>query len=257
MTKLIKIFLSVLLALTVQPSRSANTEGNAGAAYNKGIELYEKNEYRAAAAEFSKAAEDVKSPEIYYNLGNCYYRLNEYPQARLAWERALGIDPSYSDARYNLSIVVAKLKYSGAQPQSFIYSWAHHFVYSRNTASWTKYAFIAFVLMLVFFLVYYFGGRLTVRKAAFSLSALSALCFALSLTCSIVRTADGDKPTEAIVLSPGDVRQSPSPNSKTLTRIQPGAKIRLTDDGSVRGWRQIRLEGDQKGWISDSAIGLI
>lgn len=252
-----KVITTLLIFAALILSSVSAFAADAKAAYEKGAMLYGKGEYRAAVEEYTKAAAAEKSTEIYYNLGNCYYRLSEYPEARLAWERALRLDPSYSDARYNLKIVVAKIKFSGAQPQSFISSWARDFVYSRNIADWTLYALISFALMLTCFLVYYFGGRLSLRKGAFAVCIIALIALVTTLTCSIVQTVNGDAPTDAIVLRAGDIRQSPSPHAKALQHILPGAKIRLTRDNSVKGWRQISLDGDQKGWIDASTIGLI
>ena len=67
--------------------------------YEKGCALYSKNEYRDAAKQFEEASQSIRSTDIQYNLGNCYYRLNDYPHARLAYERAVSIDPSNSDAK--------------------------------------------------------------------------------------------------------------------------------------------------------------
>ncbi len=236
---------SILCAATPQES------------YENGCALYSKNEFRAAAMEFEKAAKTISSTDIQYNLGNCYYRLNDYARARLAFERAVQEDPSNSDAKYNLKITVAKIKYAGAQPQSFISSWWHELLRARNIAQWVSYAMVCFALMLVCVLLYFFGNALWIRKSAFFTGLAMAFIMVVSLICAGILTSRGDTPTEAIVLQQSDVRQSPSDNSKTLQHMLPGTKIKLVTESYVKGWQQVSLGGGQKGWIFSKNIGLI
>lgn len=225
--------------------------------YNKACSLYSQNEYHAAADAFESLSLKVKSGDVFYNLGNCYYRLNDYPKARLAYERAVRVEPSNSDAKYNLKIVVAKIKSAGAMPQSFISSWAHDLVYSCSVGQWTAYAVVAFALVLVALALFLFGGRLWVRKTAFFAGVVFVLTFAAFMTFAGVETYNGDVSSEAIVLQQADVRQSPSDNAKTLQQMLPGAKVSLTRESGVGSWRQVSLSGGQKGWIKLSDIGII
>lgn len=246
---------SLLLCLNIFAEKSYAASPRES--YEKGCALYSKNEYRAAAKQFEEASQSIRSTDIQYNLGNCYYRLNDYPHARLAYERAVSIDPSNSDAKYNLRITAAKIKYAGAQPQSFISSWWHDLLHSRSIAQWTAYALVCFALMLACVLLYFFGNALWMRKGAFFAGLALVFVMAVSLICAGILTSQGDTPTEAIVLQQSDIRQSPSANSKNLQHILPGAKIRLITESSVKGWQQVSLGGGQKGWISTENIGLI
>lgn len=249
------IFAVILLAAFT--AMQAGAARHVGGAYGNGLELYAKGEFRAAAAQIEKAAAEVRSSDIQYNLGNCYYRLNDYPRARLAYERAVRIDPSNSDAKYNLRIVVAKIKQSGATSISFISSWLRDFVRSLSVGSWGALALAAFALTLICALLYLFGSSLRLRKAAFALGLLMLFFTATCATCFHLQASEVDNPTEAIVITAADVRQSPSQNARVLTHILPGEKIRVAADSGVKGWRQITYAGGQKGWISTAEIGLI
>ena len=246
---------SLLLCLNIFAEKSYAASPRES--YEKGCALYSKNEYRAAAKQFEEASQSIRSTDIQYNLGNCYYRLNDYPHARLAYERAVSIDPSNSDAKYNLKITVAKIKYAGAQPQSFISSYAHDFLHSNSIARWAVYSLVGFALVLMCTLLYFFGNALWLRKGAFFGGLILTFVTALSLVCAGILTVQGGEPTEAIVLQQIQIRQSPSGNSKSLLQILPGAKIKITSESSVKGWKQVSLDGGQNGWIPTAAIGLI
>ncbi len=248
---IIAIFATLLLFCSV--CGAATTENH----YQKGCDLYSKNEFRAAAQEFEHAAKNIRSADIYYNLGNCHYRLNDYPRARLAYERAVKIDPSNQDAKYNLKITVAKIKTTGAQSQSFISSWANDFVHSRSISQWAVYAVVLFALMLACVLLYRFANALWLRKGAFFSAGICLFLMIVALVCAGVQTSNDNMPSEAIVIQQSDVMQSPSDNSKALQHILPGAKIKLVRGTSLKGWQQISLGEGQKGWIATKDIGVI
>lgn len=248
---IIAIFATLLLFCSV--CDAATTDNH----YQKGCDLYSKNEFRAAAQEFEHAAKNIRSADIYYNLGNCHYRLNDYPRARLAYERAVKIDPSNQDAKYNLKITVAKIKTTGAQSQSFISSWANDFVHSRSISQWAVYAVVLFALMLACVLLYRFANALWLRKGAFFSAGICLFLMIVALVCAGVQTSNGNTPSEAIVIQQSDVMQSPSDNSKALQHILPGAKIKLVRGTSIKGWQQISLGEGQKGWIATKDIGVI
>lgn len=256
-----KFIYRLLLAVSVFPALCHANGADASARYANGCRLYSEGEYRAAEGEFRAAAAGAESSDIYYNLGNCYFRLNDYPHARWAYERAVRVNPSNADAKYNLRLTIAKLKSAGVQPQSFISSWAEKIVYSHGVAGWAVLALILFTVALGGLLVFLFAGRIWMRKGAFALAAVSLLLTAVAFAAAGVQTYKAGNPSEAIVLQGGEVKQSPSANSQAVTRVTPGEKVNLTNDASggedVGAWREVALGGGQKGWLPSSSIGVI
>lgn len=230
--------------------------------YTNGCRLYSEGEFRAAEQEFKAAATEAESSDIYYNLGNCYFRLSDYPHARWAYERAVRVNPSDADAKYNLKLTVAKLKSAGVRPQSFISNWAESFAYSRGIAGWTILALALFAVTLGCILTFLFAGRIWMRKGAFAGASVSLLLMVIAFVAAGVQTYKADRPSEAIVLQGGEVKQSPSANSQAVTRVTPGEKVHLTGEpltggAHVGAWRQVALGGGQKGWLPSSSIGVI
>src|SRR5580698_2386656 len=77
--------------------------GNYNTQWQKGTAFYQQMQYDSAAYYFEQvAALKPQNAEVYYNLGNTYYRLNKIPQAVLNYERALRINPEHKDANENL-----------------------------------------------------------------------------------------------------------------------------------------------------------
>ena len=76
--------------------------------------LYLKKEYYSAIKYYEESLKkDGLSSDVYYNLGNAYYRSNMLGKSILNYERALRLDPENSDAKFNLELYRAiKKKYS-------------------------------------------------------------------------------------------------------------------------------------------------
>ena len=70
-----------------------------------GDSAYANGDYQAAIDVYQAIlADNSVSPEIFYNLGNAYYKTSEIGKAILNYERALLLDPSDSDIRFNLEL---------------------------------------------------------------------------------------------------------------------------------------------------------
>ena len=219
--------------------------------------LYTKGEYRVAASAYSELTKNVCSAEVYYNLGNCYYKLNDFPQARYAYEQAFTISPSSKDVRKNLKLTISKIKTNEAKSQSFISVWLHDLCYGFSIGEWLFIALLCFILFLALFLVYYFYRAVHVRKIAFFTSFACFVLVIIAFACAGTQTYNMNNPSQAIVLKTADVRQSPTMNAGTIKQILPGTKIELIDEGITENWRQVSIGGDRKGWIQSSAIGII
>ncbi len=89
--------------------------------YNVGQAFYKKQNYEEALTSYEKALNtpDVELREkVYYNQGNTYYQLNKYQESIQSYIKALELNPDDQDAKHNLELVRAKLKeMAKKQPQ--------------------------------------------------------------------------------------------------------------------------------------------
>ena len=95
------IFLIFINSLLFSQNYQAN--------FNKANKLFQSNEFQKAITEYENLSqENLKSAELFYNLGNAYYRNEQIGLAILNYNKALKLDDGFEDARFNLAI--AKLK---------------------------------------------------------------------------------------------------------------------------------------------------
>lgn len=221
--------------------------------------LYEKEKYAEAAAAYQSVLKDEgMAYEVYYNLGNCYYKMDDVPHAVLCYERAYLLNPGDADLRVNLALARGKTVDKVVPPsEMFFVTWWRELSHSMDITSWTSLGLAAFVLMLVGIVLYMFMSALWVRKvgvygamALFVVSVVSNLA-ALSQHNDIIgRDA-------AVIMSPAvTVKSSPSERSTDLFVIHEGSKVEILD-GSMDGWMEVKFEEGKQGWIPSSAAEVI
>ena len=125
-------------------------------------EFYREGKYNEAAEIYRKLrAGGMESAILYYNLGNCYYKLGENTQAILNYERALLLDPSDASARYNLKMaqqaIVDKIE---VLPELFLVRWYKGFVGYFSADQWGYISVTLFILFLVMAALFFYSfGR--------------------------------------------------------------------------------------------------
>ncbi len=241
-----------LIGMSLATSVSAQTKGQADS-------LYAKEQYAAAATVYQKVIDKYGvAPELFYNLGNCYYKLDETAKAILNYERAQLLDPSDSDIKANLALARAKTA-DKVTPDSemFFVLWWRGLTNMMKISDWMVVAFTAFVLMLVGILVYAFMTVVRYRK----IGAYGALvCLAISLVANLGALSQYMTVIHrdyAIVMTPAvTVKSSPSGSSTDLFVIHEGSKVEVLDS-SMKEWREVKLEEGKVGWVRVSDLEVI
>ncbi len=77
-------------------------------AYVQANESYAKGDFESARRLYTEALAKAQSDNLWYNLGNTFYRLNEPGRAALAYERALALAPTHAEAAENLKFLREK-----------------------------------------------------------------------------------------------------------------------------------------------------
>lgn len=129
---------------------------------------YVQERYAQAAELYEQLLEQGHSSDVYYNLGNCYYRLEKVGPAVLNYERALRLDPGDTNIRHNLELARNKTKDKVVTLEDiFIVTWYKGILYSMSVDGWGILATVSFVLFLCLMGVYLFLNRMALRKVGF------------------------------------------------------------------------------------------
>lgn len=232
-------------------SQQGDSSETAAAAYVKG-------DYQQAAECYTKLLKVGKSAELYYNLGNCEYRLGNITQSIIAYERALRLNPGDSDTRYNLQFLRGKtIDKVVPVDEMFFVTWYHSLQNLMSIDAWAILAVSAFVLALMLILAYLFGSNILLRKIGFFGALVGLLIFVLGLLFAYQRKVALSEHNIAIVLTPTlNVKATPAESSSDAFVIHEGTRLTITDS-SMNVWYGVRLDDGKEGWLPKNSVEVI
>lgn len=250
MKRLILLFMIVIAA----PLFSQKPEET----FREALKSYKDGRFNDAILLFEKISDSgYESREVYYNLGNSYYRTGNYPFAILNYERAKKLDPLDEDISFNLQLANLKIVDKiGTVPKFFLFEWYGSLRDSLNSGSWSMALLIVFWLAVLLFAVFLYGRRPFIQKISFfasgGLLVLSILFFIFAYQAA---EAERTKSTAIIIAPSIYVKSSPEDNSTDLFILREGAKVTVIE--SIGDWKEIRLADGKKGWIKYKSIEFI
>lgn len=243
----------LLLALMawLPSDAGAITKANADSAYAR-------QQYQQAIKDYEELLHDGVSAELYYNLGNAYYRTDNITRAVLNYERALLLSPGDGDIRFNLQMARSKtIDKITPESEMFFVTWYHALVNIMSVDGWARTALVSFALAIVLALVYLFSARIWVRKVGFFGGLAFIAVFILANLFAYQQRQELVNRTGAIIISSAvPVKSTPSKSGTDLFILHEGTKVEITD-GTMRGWKEIRVADGKEGWIETSKIEII
>ena len=245
------LFVLFLTSYLLPLTSYAVTKAEADSAYVHG-------QYQQAIRDYEALLKQGASAELYYNLGNAYYRTENIPEAVLNYERALLLSPGDRDIRFNLQIARSKT-FDKIVPESemFFVTWYRSLVSLMSVDGWARTALIALALTIVLLLVYLFSYRIWLRKTGFFGGVVLLLLFVGSNIFAWQQKKDLLNRKGAIIFAPAvTVKSTPAVNGTDLFILHEGTKVVITD-GSMRDWKEIRIADGKEGWIESKHIRVI
>ncbi|MBM6858787.1 tetratricopeptide repeat protein [Caecibacteroides pullorum] len=224
----------------------------------EGDSAYIKNDFASAIQIYESLLQQGEAPEIYYNLGNCYYKTDDIARAILNYERALLLSPGNTDIRANLEIARSKaIDKVTPVPEIFFITWIKSLVNSQSSDAWARTGIISFLLLLVSLAIFFFTQHIKWKKIGFSAAILFLIVTVLSNLFASQQKSYLTNRNDAIILSPSvTVRSTPSESGTSLFVLHEGRKVEIKDN-SMREWKEIRLEDGKVGWVPSSSIEVI
>jgi tetratricopeptide (TPR) repeat protein len=225
--------------------------------FNKANREYRNKDYQQAISDYlSIIKENYRSPELYFNLGNCYYRTDSIGKAILFYEKAKRLSPSDKDIALNLQLANLKVTDKIEPMNDFILiTWWHNLVRSTSADVWAIWAVILLWLGLTGALLFFFGTSLQLRKAGF-FSAFIFLVISVFIFVVAFSRSHFDAQKYAVILSSSvHIMSEPDEQSKELFVLHEGVKVKLIS--SSDNYKNIELPDGKQGWVEDNALGEI
>ena len=196
-----------------------------------------------------------ESAEIYYNLGNAYYRTDDITHAVLNYERAQLLSPADGDIRLNLQMARSKLidKITPVSEMFFV-TWYRSLVNLNNIDGWARIAVVSMILALILVLVYLFASAVLLRKIGFIGGIAFFLLFLVSNLFAFQQRHILMNRTGAIIIAPSvTVKKTPAANATDQGVLHEGTRVDIIDD-TMTDWKEIRIADGNEGWVETKQI---
>ncbi len=243
---------TIIIILFLFPLSSFSmTKVEADSAYTAG-------QYQQAITGYESLLKKGASADLYYNLGNAYYRTEDITRAVLNYERALLLSPGDRDIRFNLQLARSKtIDKIVPESEMFFFTWYHALVNLMSVDGWAYTAILSLTILIVFSLFYLFSSKIWLRKLGFFGGLLLLAFFILSNIFANAQKQALVHRNGAIIIVPSvSVKSTPASNGTDLFILHEGTKVTITD-ASMKNWREIRLADGKEGWIESKKIELI
>lgn len=214
---------------------------------------YSDGNYLEAASLYEEIiSRGVKSGNLYYNLGNAYFKMRENGKALLNYARARKLIPNDEDLFANAAFVKTVL--DARQPEENYLWYEKIYIIVRNifsTGTWFFNTIILFHIICIFLGISFF--IFSFRKTAYMTSAILGVFFLISLFFFTKSYYVRKNIQKGIIVVPKTaVRYSPSYSGAVAFELTEGMQARiLRQEGE---WSHIRLNRKNSGWIESEAI---
>ncbi|HRO43591.1 MAG TPA: tetratricopeptide repeat protein [Flavipsychrobacter sp.] len=229
---------------------SANVPYNAW--WQKGNIFYQEKNFDSAAFYYEKlTALETGNAEVFYNLGNTYYKLNKIGLAVLNYEKALKLNPDYKQAQDNLELTQSRISNRIQQSKDiFFVTWWKGITKTSFAATWSVISLVLFLLILSFFVARKWNKTPSWLPTQMVVIAIVlCLCTLLFAYVSSQRTLADNR---AVVMQQDTPLRDNLKSANTKTLIPEGTVLKVESEAS--GWVNVKLPDGRAGWIRKEAL---
>ena len=241
----------VLLVLPVLGMPANETLGKAEKAYDA-------KDYKAAVSLYEELIkEGYSSYQLYYNLGNSYYKNGELGRAIHAYEIARKIEPDEEDVKINLGIANSKtIDKIDTKENFFITAVKSNILHYFTTSTWAWFTIFSLLISCSAFFVFYVFSSGLVKRIALSCSLAALFLFILTYFLgNSALQAKLENKFAIVLVKEIKIMNEPTMTATTKFRLHEGTKVRVVENNG--NWLLIKLENGNEGWLKTEEIGVI
>jgi len=244
------LFLSILLLI---PLLLCAKEYN----INSANSAYQEQNYQKAQEEYMKiVTEGVKNFELFYNLGNTYFKLNDLGNARLYYEKAAKFEPLNKKLNENIAMLMASMKDKEDIDRSFVETLLRKIYYTLSINLLGVLVLISFIIMMAFVVILIMSRSALLKRIAKILLVIFSVIFFLVTVTEVMRIRDFYAEDSAVILDETVIAYSgPSEDFPLVFTIHEGLKVSI--EKYDNDWALIKLPSGNGGWVLVTSLGII
>ena len=224
--------------------------------FKQANDLYNSGYYKEAISQYdSILASGQHSAELYFNLANCYYKLNEVGPSIFYYEKALQLAPDDLDILNNLGYA-QKMTIDAIQevPESGVSKLLNKTLNSLSVDGWAIRCVGLVFLFVVLFLGYYLSYSEAKKRLFFVSSNVVLIILFVSLGLLFKKDSlDSNTHPAIIFVKETEIKTEPNLRSETSFTLHEGTKVLVIEDYN-NDWSKIKLLNGETGWMSRSEL---
>lgn len=243
------------MVLSLVSAKNAFAQDDAEVWFNQANAAYNSAAYDTALMLYNRIVDaGHESSALYFNMGDTYYKMREYPMAIFCYEKALKLDPSNEDARVNLEIANAAIVDKiDAVPQSFIARGWNNLKVCFSGDHWAVLSIVTFALLLLCLFLFLRASKTGLRKLGFFAGLLMLVVFVFSVLFAAQLKRESLREDHAIIMTPTvTVKSSPNDASVDLFVLHEGSKVAILEEAGE--WNKIRIANGSVGWLPEQSM---
>ena len=220
----------------------------------EGNKAYSEGNYEEAVVHYSKIIDNnIESGELFFNLGNAYYKLDEIGKSIYYYEKSLNFIEGDESLDQNLKI--ARLKIIDKIepiPKLFIFEWIDSIMRILSIENWGWLSLILFFFVAVIFSLY----LLITKRILFQFSWIFLILFSISIIVFVSRIYLFESYQFGIIFEKKiAVMSEPNLGASEVFILHEGTKIKI--NRKLNGWLEISIADGKTGWCKSNLIGII
>lgn len=219
--------------------------------FSKANDFYKNGQYTKAAQLYLNIEKSgLQSDDLYFNLGNSYYKLNKVAPSIYYYEKALKLNPIHADAKNNLAFAKRMtIDVIEDLPKTFLQRFSSTVVQKLTYDTWAIVAVSSSFLAAFLFLLYYFSASPKKKIFYFNTTILAVFVMAVTVFFAFSNYKTTQKRKSAIIFPQKvDIKNSPSIDGDQVFELHEGTKVTVLDE--LSNWKKIKLADGKIGWIN-------
>lgn len=228
------------------------------AVFEQANALYNEGKYADAIDKYESILESKEhSAELYFNLGNANYKLNNIAPSIYYFEKALQLNPNDKEIENNLAFAQnMTIDAIDKVPQVGFSRLVNNIVNTFSKDVWAKIAVSGAVLFVLLFLMYHFSYATSRKRIAFVVSIISLFVACFSVAMAFQKESLDKRDNPAIVFAQESrVKSEANKTSEEVFRLHEGTKVKVLE--TYEDWKKIQLSDNSIGWIPAKDIKLL
>jgi len=218
-------------------------------------QLYTTSKYKDCIRKYQYVlGQGFESAEVYYNLGNAFYKSGNATYAILNYERAKKLAPNDDDILYNLELAQTQIVDNIVPlPEPGFLRWWKEFISDRSINYWGTFSMVTFFMFLSLFGLFLLSGTFRIKRLAFwvAIAAVSVSAITFTIGASLQSKLVNHN-TAVITDRSVRIKASPSETGTELFIVHEGITVRITD--KLSDWVNVSLPDGNKGWVKEASL---